>query len=96
MKSFNFQVKKIDFASLASVRSFAKEILENEDKIHILVNNAGAAGLGDSKSEDGNHIGLQVNHFGPFLLTNLLLGILLNLTCNILNWFHVYLQYLYI
>lgn len=64
----------MDFASLSSVRTFAKDILDTENKIHILVNNAGAAGLGAQKSEDGNHLGLQVNHFGPFLLTNLLLG----------------------
>lgn len=67
-------MKKIDFASLKSVREFAKDILATEDKVNILVNNAGAAGLGNVKSEDGLQLGLQVNHFGAFLLTNLLLG----------------------
>lgn len=34
-------VKHLDLASLASVRSCAKEILEEEQRIDILVNNAG-------------------------------------------------------
>lgn len=70
----NVACKYVDFSSLTSVRAFAKDILANEPKLHILVNNAGAGGLGNHKSEDGLQIGLQVNHFGPFLLTNLLLG----------------------
>lgn len=34
-------VKKLDLASIKSIRAFAEEILKEEKKIHLLVNNAG-------------------------------------------------------
>lgn len=66
--------KHLDLASLETVREFAKEINETEDRLDILINNAGTAGLGNSFTKDGLHIGMQVNYFGPFLLTHLLTG----------------------
>lgn len=72
--NFLSQVKKIDFCSLASVRKCAKELLEEEENIHILVNNAGQASGSFTKSVDNLDNLMQSNHFGPFLFTNLLLG----------------------
>lgn len=37
----NVEVKKLDLASLQSVRDFAKDIQENEERLDILINNAG-------------------------------------------------------
>lgn len=37
----NVEVKKLDLASLPSVRALATDILENEDRLDVLVNNAG-------------------------------------------------------
>jgi len=34
-------IKPVDLSSLESVRTFAKDLLENESKIHILILNAG-------------------------------------------------------
>lgn len=68
--------KKLDLASFRSVREFAKDILDTEKRLDILINNAGAIGLGNKKTEDGLLVGMQINHFGPFLLTNLLLPLL--------------------
>lgn len=34
-------VEKLDLASLKSVREFANQMLEKEEKIHYLINNAG-------------------------------------------------------
>ena len=34
-------IRKLNLASLASVREFAKETLEEEDRLDILINNAG-------------------------------------------------------
>lgn len=70
----NITYKHLDLSSLTSVRKFAKEINEEEPRLDILINNAGASGLGDQITEDGLQIGMQVNHFGPFLLTHLLIG----------------------
>ncbi|XP_044739444.1 retinol dehydrogenase 12-like isoform X3 [Chrysoperla carnea] len=72
----NIVIYQIDFESLTSVRKFSKLIHENESRLDVLINNAGAMGLGNKITEDGLHIMMQVNHFGPFLLTNLLLDLL--------------------
>lgn len=63
----------LDLASLRSVREFSDHILKTENRIDVLINNAGAGGIGNYKTEDGLHVGMQVNYFGPFLLTCLLL-----------------------
>jgi retinol dehydrogenase-11 len=72
----NVVVKLVDMASFESVRAFAKEINETEDRLDVLVNNAGMIGMGDKKSSDGLPLLMQVNHFSSFLLTNLLIGLL--------------------
>ncbi|XP_044739647.1 retinol dehydrogenase 12-like [Chrysoperla carnea] len=72
----NIFIYPIDFESLTSVRKFSQLIHENERRLDILINNAGAFELGNKTTEDGLHIIMQVNHFGPFLLTNLLLDLL--------------------
>lgn len=68
--------KHLDLSSLKSVREFAKYILDTENRLDVLINNAGAYTLGKRKTEDGLLIGMQTNHFGPFLLTNLILPLL--------------------
>ncbi|XP_023725002.1 retinol dehydrogenase 11 isoform X2 [Cryptotermes secundus] len=70
------EVRHLDLSSLASVRKFAKDIISTETHLEILVNNAGAGGLGEKRTADGLQIGMQVNHFSPFLLTCLLVGLL--------------------
>lgn len=37
----NVVVKKLDLASLQSVRDLARDVQENEDRLDILINNAG-------------------------------------------------------
>ncbi|XP_052740718.1 retinol dehydrogenase 14-like [Bicyclus anynana] len=68
--------KYLDLSKFRSVREFCDSIYKTESRLDVLVNNAGAGGLGNKKTEDGNHLGMQVNYFGPFLLTNLLLPLL--------------------
>jgi NAD(P)-dependent dehydrogenase (short-subunit alcohol dehydrogenase family) len=68
------EVHHLDLSSLASIRKFANNIIDTEPRVDILINNAGATGLGKKQTEDGLQIGMQVNHFGPFLLTCLLVG----------------------
>lgn len=70
----NIEVRHLDLSSMASIRLFAKTIHEMEDKVDVLINNAGAAGLADKRTADELQILMAINHFGPFLLTNLLLG----------------------
>lgn len=62
-----------DLSSLSSVRQCAQELLKNEPRIDILINNAGIACVPQSKSEDGYEKQFATNHLGHFLLTLLLL-----------------------
>lgn len=41
----NVVVKRLDLASLQSVRDLAKDVLINEDRLDILINNAGVTFL---------------------------------------------------
>ncbi|WKY09424.1 hypothetical protein Q1695_002078 [Nippostrongylus brasiliensis] len=67
-------VVKCDLADFSSVRECAKEILKDEDKIDILINNAGVMFYPKyEKTVDGHEVTWQSNHLGHFLLTNLLL-----------------------
>lgn len=68
------EVHHLDLTSLASIRKFAENIINTEPRVDILINNAGATGLGNKQTADNLQIGMQVNHFGPFLLTCLLVG----------------------
>ncbi|XP_078671605.1 retinol dehydrogenase 13-like isoform X1 [Branchiostoma floridae x Branchiostoma belcheri] len=69
----NVAVHKLDLASLASVRQFAKVINDAEPRLDVLINNAGVMGCPRWETEDGFEMQLGVNHLGHFLLTNLLL-----------------------
>ncbi len=62
----------VDLSSLDSVRSAAAEA-SALGPIHVLVNNAGVMGTPQTRTEDGLELQLATNHFGPFLLTGLLL-----------------------
>ena len=68
----NVVFKKLDLASFKSIREFAQDINENEKSLDILVNNAGLV-VSRTLTEDGLEMIMGVNHFGHFLLTNLLL-----------------------
>nr|CAB3265507.1 retinol dehydrogenase 14-like [Phallusia mammillata] len=69
-------LKILDLASFASIRKFAEDIIATEDKLNILVNNAGVMLCPEGKTEDGFETQFGVNHLGHFLLTNLLLDLI--------------------
>jgi retinol dehydrogenase 12 len=65
----------LDLASFDSVRRFAADIIQTESQIHVLINNAGVSSpFKKELTKDGIELQMQSNHFGHFLLTNLLLG----------------------
>lgn len=77
-RSKNTSVRHIhlDLASLTSVRKFVEEFKTSEAKLDVLINNAGTSGIGQDYTEDGIVRDMQINHFGPFLLTLLLVPML--------------------
>ncbi|KAJ8287546.1 hypothetical protein COCON_G00002050 [Conger conger] len=69
-------IKNLDLASLKSVHSFCDEIIKEEPRIDVLINNAGIYQCPYSKTEEGFEMQFGVNHLGHFLLTHLLLDLL--------------------
>lgn len=76
-KNQSVSYMNLDLSSFKSVRKFVEEFKSLEIKLDILINNAGASGVHRDKTEDGIVRDMQVNHFGPFLLTVLLTPILI-------------------
>ena len=65
-----------DLAVQAEVRGLAQAFKERHDRLDVLVNNAGIIQSKRTETPDGIELTLAVNHLAPFLLTNLLLGLL--------------------
>jgi NAD(P)-dependent dehydrogenase (short-subunit alcohol dehydrogenase family) len=65
------EVRRLDLASLASVREFAAAW---EGDLDLLINNAGVMVPPFTRTEDGFELQFGTNHLGHFALTNLLLG----------------------
>ena len=72
-KNNNVHFRLLDLASFASIRKFCSQILAEEPRIDVLINNAGIMCCPYWKTEDGFEMQFGVNHLGHFLLTNLLL-----------------------
>lgn len=70
-------VKKLDLSSQKSVREFAADVLKTEQRLDVLIHNAGMAlAFRGQKSEEGIELTMATNHYGPFLLTHLLIDLL--------------------
>ncbi|RZF40439.1 hypothetical protein LSTR_LSTR013901 [Laodelphax striatellus] len=70
-------IKVMDLSSLSSVRQCAQELLQEEEAIHFLINNAGVFISDETLSKDGYQIHFAVNYLGHFLFTMLLMPLLL-------------------
>ena len=69
----NLRLMKCDLCSLDSVREFARAYNNDEDRLDVLICNAGLAWSPDVVTKDGFNSVIQANYLGHFLLTNLLL-----------------------
>jgi NAD(P)-dependent dehydrogenase (short-subunit alcohol dehydrogenase family) len=65
-----------DLARLDDVRRLADEVSGNEERLDVLVNNAGVAKRERQTSHDGIELTFAVNHLSHFLLTGRLLPLL--------------------
>ncbi len=75
-----------DLADMASIRRFAAEFLSKYDRLDVLINNAGIFTNTRMETADGLEYQIGVNHFGHFLLTDLLLDLLKkSTTARIIN-----------
>lgn len=73
----DLELRSLDLASLASVRSFAADFLAAHDRIDVLIGNAGVMCCPKGRTTDGFETQLGTNHVGHFLLTGLLAPALL-------------------
>eukprot|EP00057_Strongylocentrotus_purpuratus_P007318 XP_011661792.1 PREDICTED: retinol dehydrogenase 11 [Strongylocentrotus purpuratus] len=74
--SSNVVVKKLDLASMKSIREFVEELKKEEKSLDVLVNNAGVMMCPRWETEDGFEMQFGTNHLGHFLLTLLLLDLI--------------------
>ncbi len=65
-----------DLSSMDEIRRIADEFRAKNDRLDVLLNNAGAAFTEYRASVDGYEMTFALNHFSYYLLTNLLLDIL--------------------
>ncbi|KAH1017714.1 hypothetical protein HUJ05_008316 [Dendroctonus ponderosae] len=75
-KNDKLVVRELDLSSQKSIRGFAEAIISTEERLDVLVHNAGTAEKNLVKTEDGLELTMATNHFGPFLLTHLLIDLL--------------------
>jgi retinol dehydrogenase-14 len=67
-----------DFSSQSAIRRLADAFRAGNDRLDVLVNNAGGVNRTRSTTVDGIETTFAVNHLGPFLLTNLLADLIVN------------------
>lgn len=67
----------MDLGDFASVRRFVDEMLESEEQIDLLINNAGIMACPQAQIEGGWESQFGINHLGHFILTKGLLPALL-------------------
>jgi NAD(P)-dependent dehydrogenase (short-subunit alcohol dehydrogenase family) len=65
-----------DLSSQQSIRQLVQAYSDKYDRLHVLVNNAGAVYSKRQTSTDGIEMTIALDHLGPFLLTELLLPLL--------------------
>jgi NAD(P)-dependent dehydrogenase (short-subunit alcohol dehydrogenase family) len=65
-----------DLSSQRSIHTLAEDLKRRYDRLHVLVNNAGAIFQRRQQSADGIEMTLALNHLGYFLLTDLVLDLL--------------------
>ena len=68
----NIEVKKLDLSCFKSVRRFAEEVNEEEQRVDVLINNAGYFGPYCTTVDELENT-IQVNYLSHFLLSHLLL-----------------------
>jgi len=69
-------LKSLDLADLSSVRQFSDDYLAAQDRLDILINNAGVMATPYSKTADGFEMQFGTNHLGHFALTAQLFDLL--------------------
>ncbi|MBA0048013.1 SDR family NAD(P)-dependent oxidoreductase [Mycobacteroides sp. LB1] len=66
-------IMSLDLSSFEHIHRFSGELAAQHPQVDVLINNAGASPMRQSRTEDGFELQWGANYLGPFLLTHLLL-----------------------
>lgn len=72
----NITFLELDLSSFDSIKKAASTVVQEQDRLDILINNAGLMGVDPSLTKEGYEMQFGSNHVGPALLTKLLLPLL--------------------
>jgi NAD(P)-dependent dehydrogenase (short-subunit alcohol dehydrogenase family) len=70
------RVEELDLANLASIRSFTERMASTEDRLQLVIANAGIMACPEGRTVDGFEIQFGTNYLGHFLLVNRLIPLL--------------------
>src|SRR5947209_9937449 len=70
-------LQELDLTSLESVRTAARQLRADHDRVDLLINNAGVMWTPKSTTKDGFELQFGTNHLGHYAFTGLLLDRLL-------------------
>lgn len=71
--STTIEAMTADLSLMADVRRLAEQVKAKYQRLHVLLNNAGAIFMGRQVTSEGYEMTFALNHLNYFLLTNLLL-----------------------
>jgi NAD(P)-dependent dehydrogenase (short-subunit alcohol dehydrogenase family) len=78
LPSADLELRRLDMASLASIRTFADGVQASYPALDLLINNAGVMAIPRRETADGFEMQFGTNHLGHFALTGLLLPLMVN------------------
>ncbi|MCA0964933.1 oxidoreductase [Salipiger bermudensis] len=73
----DISLRDLDLACQTSIAAFADELTTVEDRLDVLINNAGVMVPPLGRTEDGFELQMGTNHFGTFALTGRLMPLLM-------------------
>ncbi len=79
------ELRAVDLASLASIRTFTDRVLDDYDRIDVIIANAGVMATPEGRTADGFELQFGTNHLGHFLLVNRLRPLLAGGPARIVN-----------